>query len=62
MYGDIVFSADFSFTKRIDLWSGTNSIWYDHRLDTTSVRVFFIKNPDADADREWLMAEMVPLK
>lgn len=58
MYGTDVFGVDVSFTKTIELWSATNSKWYAKRLDKTSVRVYFVKNPDGTAGRKWLMADM----
>ncbi len=61
MYGPDVFAVDVSFTKAIDLWSATNSKWYARRLDKTSVRVFFVADPDSTAERKWLMADMTTL-
>ncbi|MCR5583924.1 MAG: hypothetical protein K6F63_00640 [Lachnospiraceae bacterium] len=61
MYDKDVFAVDVSFTKAIDLWSATNSKWYARRLDKTSVRVYFVANPDSSAERKWLMADMTTL-
>ena len=57
-YTDTVFSTDVSFTKTIIL----PTLNYSKRYDSTSVRVFFIKNPDKASGREWLIADMITLQ
>ncbi len=57
MYSHDVFSVDVSFTKILIL----PTMNYAKRYDKTSVRVFFIKNPDSTSGRDWLMADMITL-
>jgi hypothetical protein len=57
MYTDSFFSIDSSFTKILIL----PTLGYSKRYDTTSVRVYFIKNPDSTGNRKWLMADMITL-
>ncbi len=58
MYTDNLFSVDVSFTKTIIL----PTLGYQERYDMTSVRVFFIKNPDGSSVRKWLMVDMITLE